>query len=62
MKSEPPKAGIFIEHINNGDLCKQLITEELKFIITDARYPGKEEGYTVMIGLNHFKDYIEYTY
>lgn len=62
MKSEPPKAGIFIEHISNGDLCKQLVTEELKFLITDVRYPDKDRDYKVMVGMNHYKGYLDYSY
>ncbi|MCB9189795.1 MAG: hypothetical protein H6599_11020 [Flavobacteriales bacterium] len=62
MKSQPPKAGIFIHHIGNDDLCKKLVTEELKFNLKPMRYPGKDSGYKVMIGMNNYKGYIEYDY
>lgn len=62
LKSEPPKAGIFIHHINNDDLCKKLVTEELKFNLKTMRYPGKDRDYKIMIGMNNYKGYLEYEY
>ncbi len=62
MKSEPPKAGIFIEHVDNDDSCRELITEEIQFDLTNMRYPGKEKDYKVMVGMNHFDSYLPYEY
>lgn len=62
MKSQPPKAGIFIKHDNNGDNCRELITEELKFTLDELKYPGKDSDYTVMIGINNYNEYLEYSY
>lgn len=62
MKSEPPKAGIFIEHKNNNDLCKQLVTERISFSLKNIRYPDKDSDYTVLVGMNKYKGWLEYTY
>lgn len=62
MKSMPPKAGIFIEHINKGDMCKKLETQELTFDLKNMRYPDKEGDYTIMIGLTNYEGYLEYKY
>ena len=62
MKSEPPKAGLFIHHINNGDMCKKLVTEELKFNLKTIRYPDKTVDYKIMVGMNNHDGYIEYDY
>lgn len=62
MKSLPPKAAIFIEHKNNNDHCKKMITEDLKFDLTNVRYPGKDKDYTIMIGVTNYEGYLEYKY
>ena len=62
MKSEPPKAGIFIEHISNDDMCKKLVTEKISFSLKNLRVPGKDGDYTVMVGMNNYKGWLEYSY
>ena len=36
-KSLPPKIYVQLKHINNDDMCRQLINEELKFNITKLK-------------------------
>lgn len=62
MKSMPPKASIYIEHINDNDLCKELITEEIQFNLTNVKSPGTTEDYTVMVGMTNYEGYLEYKY
>lgn len=62
MKSLPPKATIYIEHINNGDNCRKIVEETLRFDLSAVKYPGHSSEYTVMLGMNNYKDFLEYKY
>lgn len=42
QKSLPPKRGIMLYHNNNGDSCRSIVEEELRFNITNLGYEGKE--------------------
>ncbi|MFN3916225.1 MAG: hypothetical protein ACK4K0_00670 [Flavobacteriales bacterium] len=61
MKSMPPKAGLILVHKNNGDNCRELITETLKFDLTSTRY-GDTKDYTIIFSLNNHKEDFEYSY
>jgi len=54
QKSLPPKRGIMLYHKNNGDSCRELVEEILKFDITNLAYENREiilllEGYETPI-------------
>jgi len=54
QKSLPPKRGIMLYHTNNGDSCRSIVEEELRFNITNLSYEGKEmvlilEGWATQI-------------
>ena len=55
MKSLPPQANLFLEHKANGDSCRALIRQELKFNISSV-YQG--EG--IILHLNNYDQRIEY--
>ena len=40
-KSLPPQLSLCLRHTNNGDGCRKLIMQELKFNINNLKYPGK---------------------
>ena len=40
MKSLPPQLNLFLVHERNGDMCRELIEQTLKFDIKGARYSG----------------------
>lgn len=40
MKSLPPQLNLYLEHDNNNDNCRALITETLAFDIVKLRYSG----------------------
>jgi hypothetical protein len=61
MKSMPPKAGLILVHKNNGDNCRELITETLKFDLTPTRY-GDTKDYTIIFSMNNYKGEFEYSY
>jgi len=42
QKSLPPKRGIMLYHTNNGDSCRSIVDEELRFNITNLAYDNKE--------------------
>lgn len=57
-KSLPPQRGIMLYHNNNGDNCRELKTEELKFDIKALEYKHQEE---IMLILEGWKDKISFT-
>ena len=57
-KSLPPQRGIMLFHNSNGDSCRELIEEELKFDIKDFEYKEQEE---IILVLDGWKDKISFT-
>lgn len=57
-KSLPPQRGIMLYHNNNGDNCRELKTEELKFDIKALEYKHQEE---IVLILDGWKDKISFT-
>ena len=43
MKSLPPQLTLYLEHKNNGDNCRALITQKLAFDLRAVRFPGGNE-------------------
>lgn len=62
MKSMPPKASIFIHHIDHGDNCRSVVTETLKFQLDAVKSPSKSSDYTVMVGMNGYEGFLTYKY
>jgi hypothetical protein len=62
MKSMPPQIGLMIEHINNEDNCRSIVTDTLLFNLTPIRYPGNEKDYTVIVRLPKVAEGISYKY
>jgi hypothetical protein len=62
MKSMPPQIGLMIEHQNNGDDCRSIVTDTLMFNLVPVRYPGNEKDYTVIIRLPKVEEGLPYTY
>jgi hypothetical protein len=62
MKSMPPQLGLMIEHVNNDDNCRSIITDTLVFNLMPIRYPGNETDYTVIIRLPKLEEGIPYKY
>jgi len=56
-KSLPPQRGITLYHKSNNDSCRELITEDLAFDISDFAYGDKE----IVLILKDWKDRISYT-
>lgn len=40
-KSLPPQLSLCLKHTDNGDACRMLIMEELKFNVNNLKYAGK---------------------
>lgn len=57
MKSLPPQRGIMLWHNSNGDSCRELVEEEIKFDISIFAYEGGE----IILNLNGLKEPISYT-
>ncbi len=49
-KSLPPQASLSLKHVSNGDACRQLIVQELKFNISKLKYSGQN---TVIVELGN---------
>lgn len=49
MKSMPPQLNLWLEHENNNDMCRALITETIAFNLSNCRYPS---GKTVTLIIN----------
>ncbi len=62
MKSNPPQLRLIIEHENNGDMCKALITETRKFDLKTVRMTGKDKDYSVILRFNTTDNKLEYKY
>lgn len=58
-KSYPPKLGIFLKHKANGDMCKALLRETLKFNLKDVQYKGSDK---LHLQMNNYKEFIVYEY
>ena len=57
-KSLPPKRGITLHHNSNGDSCRELKNEVLKFDISEFAYtPGEE----IILNLEGYKTPLSYT-
>ncbi len=41
-KSLPPKVAVCLQHKNNGDACRELVTKELKFNIAKLKSPNSK--------------------
>lgn len=54
QKSMPPIRNIMLSHNSNGDDCRELIEEELKFNISDFKYPNGD----IMLALVGYKSKI----
>lgn len=51
-KSLPPQTAVILAHTNNGDACRQIITKELSFDISELKYKGQN---TVIVNLENKK-------
>ncbi len=40
-KSLPPQLSLCLRHSDEGDACRELIMKELKFNVSNLKYPGK---------------------
>jgi hypothetical protein len=59
-KSMPPQLNIYLEHKNNNDMCRALITQDLYFDLSTCRY---NKGNSVILILNGDRERrIDYTY
>lgn len=59
MKSYPPKLNLFLEHIDNNDRCRAMITKELVFDVTGIEYPGTNE---LVLRFNNTKETLQFKY
>ncbi|MBN4062530.1 hypothetical protein JYU20_04960, partial [Bacteroidales bacterium AH-315-I05] len=59
MKSMPPQAKLYLFHNNNGDVCRRLIKETIKFNVSPIQYQGQ---HTVILSVNKYKQRIKYKY
>ncbi len=41
-KSLPPQLSLCLKHSNNGDMCKKLVSQELKFDISKIKYQASK--------------------
>ncbi len=62
LKSFPPKINLYLEHNSNNDFCKSILQDSLVFDIQNAKYPGKENNYEVILLLDGFEKEIIYNY
>ena len=62
LKSYPPKLNLYLEHNSNNDFCKSLLRDFLVFDVQNAKYPGKENNYKVILLLDGFQKEIIYDY
>ena len=59
LKSLPPKQPLRIEHRSDGDPCRSMIIENLKFDISD--YRGTPHGTTILM-LENWNTNLSYSY
>lgn len=58
-KSYPPQLTLFLEHIDNNDHCRAMITKELVFDVRGIEYPGTS---TLVVRLNNTDETLQYKY
>ena len=61
-KSLPPQLDVYLIHDQHDDLCKRRECDTLYFDISDVKYPGKENDYTVTIKLFNTAKTVNYDY
>ncbi|MBK7129669.1 MAG: hypothetical protein IPM74_05800 [Crocinitomicaceae bacterium] len=57
QKSLPPKRGVRLIHQNNGDSCRSIVEENLKFDISVLAYEGGE----IILNLQGWANALSYT-
>jgi len=60
MKSMPPQLNLWLEHENNDDLCRALVTETLVFDLKNCRYAPGHEARIIINGDR--ENILKYTY
>lgn len=61
MKSMPPKRSVKLVHNSNGDTCRELVSENIKFDIRALAYAEKT-GSEIVLMLDGYKESISYIY
>lgn len=61
-KSLPPQLDIYLIHDQHDDPCKRQDCQTLYFDISDAKYPGKTEDYTITLNLSKSNKSVNYDY
>ncbi len=59
MESMPPILDIFLEHEDNGDACRGLMTKRLGFDLSQLRYSNAG---TLTLRLAHYREPLTYVY
>lgn len=59
MKSMPPQLKLFLTHDNHSDHCRDLISQNLYFDISGARYEGQNK---LLLIIHGYHGKIEYIY
>jgi hypothetical protein len=47
-KTRPPEITVCLKHISNGDACRQIIRNEVKFNITKLKYSKRKEVVVIL--------------
>jgi hypothetical protein len=55
QKSYPPIRGIMLIHNSNSDDCRELVEQELRFNVSEFKYPGS----SIMLNLKGWESKIE---
>ena len=55
QKSYPPIRGIMLIHNSNNDDCRELVEQELRFNVSEFKYPGS----SIMLSLKGWESKIE---
>ena len=58
-KTYPPQMLLYLEHLPNGDKCREFISKKLFFNIENTQYAGTN---LVILKIQNLKNQIEYTY
>ncbi len=61
MKSMPPKRAVNLIHHSNGDSCRELVSETIKFDIR-ALAMAQTNGSEIVLMLDGYKESISYVY
>ncbi len=61
LKSMPPKLNLFLKHNNNGDACRKLVIDTLRYDVSPARYPSPNTKEVVLM-FNNTKEVLHYKY